>query len=160
MSKSREKRSFLVQVFHPSRVLLHDQLLSPFKKITKLLPPLIPRKQGNNSVNRKAKLLVTTGYNNGYITSTEVIDLNDPNVTCQQWPDYPIDVYDGVGGYLNDSVITCGGFYDYDGIDKCFKMEPTKVTEITGLKIGSYGSGGGIIQDSLIISGGYGKHIF
>ena len=106
--------------------------------------------------------MVTTGWDiyDNLITTTEVLDLFDRTVTCQQWVDHPIGVVLAIGGYKNDSVITCGGFYDYDGIDKCFKMEPTKVTEITGLKIGSYGSGGGIIQDSLIISGGYGKHIF
>ena len=104
--------------------------------------------------------MVTTGYNSGYIRSSEVIDLNNPSVTCQQWPDYPIDVYRAVGGYINESVITCGG-YSINGVtDKCFKMEPSKTTEIPGLNIGSYYSGGGIIQDSLVVSGGRGKHIF
>ena len=105
-----------------------------------------------------AKLLVTTGYKSGYINSSEVIDLFYSNVTCQQWPDYPIGVRYAVGGYLDDYVITCGG-YSNDGVtDRCFKMEPSKVTEITGLGTGSYVSGGGIIQDSFIISGGVGKH--
>ena len=105
-----------------------------------------------------AKLLVTTGYKSGYINSSEVIDLFYSNVTCQQWPDYPIGVRYAVGGYLDDYVITCGG-YSNDGVtDRCFKMEPSKVTEITGLETGSYVSGGGIIQDSFIISGGVGKH--
>ena len=106
--------------------------------------------------------MVTTGYYNGdYIRSSEVIDLNNPDVTCQQWPDYPIDNYAGVGGYINESVITCGGRLPNNGVtDRCFKMDPSKTTEIPGLKIGSYRSGGGIIQDSLVVSGGYGKHIF
>ena len=106
--------------------------------------------------------MVTTGWYNGdYIRSSEIIDLNNPSVTCQQWPDYPIGVHFGVGGYINDSVIICGGYSNNgDVIDKCFKMEPSKTTEIPGLNIGSYASGGGIIQDSLVVSGGYGKHIF
>ena len=104
--------------------------------------------------------MVTTGWYNGdYIRSSEIIDLNNPSVTCQQWPDFPIDVNRAVGGYINESVITCGGWSN--GVtDKCFKMEPSKTTEIPGLNIGSYYSGGGIIQDSLVVSGGYGKHIF
>ena len=100
--------------------------------------------------------MVTTG-----VKSSEVIDLNNPYVTCQQWPDYPIDVVTAVGGYVNESVITCGGrLSNDDETDRCFKMEPSKTTEIPGLNIGSYASGGGIIQDSLVVSGGYGKHIF
>ena len=104
--------------------------------------------------------MVTTGYYNGdYIRSSEVIDLNNPSVTCQQWPDSPIDVRWAVGGYINESVITCGGRLSNGYVtDRCFKMEPSKTTEIPGLKIGSYDSGGGIIQDSLVVSGGYGKH--
>ena len=105
--------------------------------------------------------MVTTGWYNGdYIRSSEIIDLNNPSVTCQQWPDYPIGVQHGVGGFVNDSVITCGGYSNGDATDKCFKMEPSKTTEIPGLNIGSYRSGGGIIQDSLVVSGGSGKHIF
>ena len=104
--------------------------------------------------------MVTTGSYSGYIRSSEVIDLNNPSVTCQQWPDFPIDVRQAVGGYINESVITCGGLSNNGVTDKCFKMEPSKTTEIPGLKIGSYRSGGGIIQDSLVVSGGRGKHIF
>ena len=106
--------------------------------------------------------MVTTGYyNSGDIRSSEVIDLNNPSVTCQQWPDFPIDVRVAVGGYVNESVITCGGRLSNGGVtDKCFKMEPSKTTEIPGLNIGSSYSGGGIIQDSLVVSGGRGKHIF
>ena len=105
--------------------------------------------------------MVTAGFNyniGDYIRSSEVIDLSNPNVNCQQWPDYPINVNYGVGGYINESVITCGGYSNGYATDRCFKMEPSKTTEIPGLKIGSYDSGGGIIQDSLVVSGGYGKH--
>ena len=105
--------------------------------------------------------MVTAGYNYGYIRSSEVIDLNNPDVTCQQWLDFPFDVRLAVGGYINESVITCGGRLSNGYVtDRCFKTEPSKTTEIPGLKIGSYASGGGIIQDSLVVSGGYGKHIF
>ena len=108
--------------------------------------------------------MVTTGYNSGnggYIRSSEVIDLNNPDVTCQQWLDFPFDVRLAVGGYINESVITCGGRLANGYVtDRCFKTEPSKTTEIPGLKIGSWLSGGGIIQDSLVVSGGWGKHIF
>ena len=61
---------------------------------------------GNNSFYFTAKILVTTGYKNGeYITSSEVIDLLNPNVTCQDWPDYPIGVSYAVGEFLEESEL-------------------------------------------------------
>ena len=112
-----------------------------------------------------AKLLVTTGWDiyDNLITTTEVLDLSDRTVTCQQWVDHPIGVVLAIGGYKNDSVITCGGtFYSGTSVinDRCFKMEPSKATEIGGLELGSRapGRGGGIFKDSLLVSGGNTKN--
>ena len=105
--------------------------------------------------------MVTTGYYNGeYITSSEVIDLLNPNVTCQDWPDYPISVKLAVGVFLDESVLACGGLSNDGVTDRCFKLDQSKVSEIPGLKVGSYDSAGGIINHKMIITGGYGKHIF
>ena len=104
--------------------------------------------------------MVTTGSNNGYITSSEVIDLLNPNVTCQDWPDYPIGVYQSVGEFVDESVLACGGYSNDGATDRCFKLDQSKVSEIPGLKVGSYSSAGGIINHKMIITGGYGKHIF
>ena len=111
-----------------------------------------------------AKLLVTAGYYDGnYVTSSEVIALNSPDVSCQPWMDYPIGVEYAVGGYTNDFVIACGGnSYDFVN-DFCFKIEPSKITQINGLQYASQYSGGGILHDSLVVSGGAtdtGMHIF
>ena len=104
--------------------------------------------------------MVTTGSNNGYITSSEVIDLLNPNVTCQDWPDYPIGVVGSIGGFLDESVLACGGSSNDGVTDRCFKLDQSKVSEIPGLKVGSYRSAGGIINHKMIITGGWGKHIF
>ena len=105
--------------------------------------------------------MVTTGYKNGeYITSSEVIDLLNPNVTCQDWPDYPIGVEGAIGGFLDESVLACGGYSNGHVTDRCFKLDQSKVSEIPGLKVGSYSSAGGIINHKMIITGGWGKHIF
>ena len=105
--------------------------------------------------------MVTTGLKNGeYITSSEVIDLLNPNVTCQDWPDYPIGVYESVGEFVDESVLACGGYSNGHVTDRCFKLDQSKVSEIPGLKVGSYSSAGGIINHKMIITGGSGKHIF
>ena len=74
--------------------------------------------------------------------------------------DFPIGVEYAVGGYTNDFVITCGG-NSYDLVnDLCFKMEPSKITQIKGLpSYGTQNAAGGFLRDSLVVSGGFGKHI-
>ena len=105
--------------------------------------------------------MVTTGYKNGeYITSSEVIDLLNPNVTCQDWPDYPIGVARSVGVFLDEFVLACGGLSNDGVTDRCFKLDQSKVSEIPGLKVGSRQSASGIINHKMIITGGWGKHIF
>ena len=104
--------------------------------------------------------MVTTGYNGGYITSSEVIDLLNPNVTCQDWPDYPIGVRWAIGVFLDESVLACGGLSNGHVTDRCFKLDQSKVSEIPGLKVGSYLSAGVTFNQKLIITGGLGKHIF
>ena len=43
-----------------------------------------------------AKVLVTTGYplENGY--HSEVIDLVNPNSTCDSLPDFPVQIHSGI----------------------------------------------------------------
>ena len=106
--------------------------------------------------------MVTTGLDKygEYITSSEVIDLLNPNVTCQDWPVYPIGVFQSVGEFVDESVLACGGSSNDGVTDRCFKLDQSKVSEIPGLKVGSAYSAGGIINHKMIISGGSGKHIF
>ena len=41
--------------------------------------------------------------------NSEVVDLHDPDVTCQPWPDHPVGSFGAVGGLINDQLIICGG---------------------------------------------------
>ena len=81
------------------------------------------------------KLLVTTGYywHNG--VHSEVIDLLNPNVTCNDFPDFPIEMDDAFGGLFetkfpiqgNMLAAICGGqSSDIDNQSKCYIYYPSR----------------------------------
>ena len=81
------------------------------------------------------KLLVTTGYywQNG--VHSEVIDLVNPNVTCNDFPDFPIELDDAFGGLFetkfpvqgNMLAAICGGqASDLDTQSKCYFYYPSR----------------------------------
>ena len=56
---------------------------------------------------------------------TEVINLDDEDVTCRELEDFPILLSDAVGANLGSSPVICGGqnsTYSYGEIDTCFKL--------------------------------------
>ena len=65
------------------------------------------------------KVMISTGRK-----ATEVIDLEDSNVMCEDLEDFPISIDNAVGGNLASTPIICGGYF-YNGSDhssdKCFK---------------------------------------
>ena len=57
-------------------------------------------------------------------TKTEVIDLEDSNVVCEDLEDFPVDTYGAVGGNLASIPIICGGVVTKNSdhtSDKCLK---------------------------------------
>ena len=56
-----------------------------------------------------AKVLVTTGYplENGY--HSEVIDLLNPNSTCDSLPDFPVQIHSGI----IDNILNFCGLIQY-----------------------------------------------
>jgi hypothetical protein len=70
-------------------------------------------------------LISTGGPKNSALTkTTEVIDLEDSNVVCDDLEDFPMETYGTVGANLASTPIICGGYF-YNGSDhssdKCFK---------------------------------------
>jgi hypothetical protein len=56
--------------------------------------------------------LVTTGN-----PRSEVIDLEDSSIICQDLEDYPIQVDGAVGGLLNQGdPLVCGGWFPYTNV--------------------------------------------
>ena len=70
--------------------------------------------------------MISTGTyaTNSATKTTEVIDLEDSNVICEDLDDFPEQRYGAVGANLASTPIICGGhFYNgsYHSSDKCFK---------------------------------------
>ena len=104
------------------------------------------------------RLLVTTGGigNNKRTNMSEVVDLSDPSLICDPWPDYPIEIYGAVGGLTDDEyLIICGG-YDGNQTQKlCYMMNQTGTREIQGMKTDLHYSAGAPFNNILLISGGW-----
>ena len=70
------------------------------------------------------KIMISTGDPSDYARKTEVIDLEDSNVICEDLQDFPVELAYAVGANLASTPVICGGFF-YDGShqssDKCFK---------------------------------------
>ena len=56
-------------------------------------------------------MVVTTGFDweNHYERSTEIIDLDNPSVSCTPWADSLYDVTRAVGGFIYNDLIICSG---------------------------------------------------
>ena len=52
---------------------------------------------------------------------TEVIDVENSNITCKDLEDFPMESYAGTGTSLTSMPIICGGWSSHFS-DKCFKV--------------------------------------
>ena len=104
------------------------------------------------------RLLITTGgiADDKRTNRSEVVDLSDPSLICDPWPDYPIEVFGAVGGLTEDKyVIICGGVTGNQNQTLCFMMNQTATHEIQSMKTDSFFSAGGVFNNTLLISGGW-----
>ena len=98
-------------------------VIEPFSAIETALTP----DSHNAKVQQlSTKVIISTGYpRNSFTKATEVIDLEDSNVMCEDLKDFPMELDDAVGANLASTPIICGGHFYTDGInhssDKCFK---------------------------------------
>ena len=67
--------------------------------------------------------MISTGY--PYTAATEVMDLKDSNVTCEDLKNFTMEIRGAVGANLASTPIICGGYFDNYGThirsEKCFK---------------------------------------
>ena len=102
--------------------------------------------------------MISTGNPTNTATKTEVIDLEDSNVICEDLEDFPMEIQGAVGANLASSPIICGGYF-YNGSshssDKCFKyMEGGWQHFATMIKKRAYAPGI-VYNNTLHIFGGY-----
>ena len=84
------------------------------------------------------------------------------------WPDFPISVYEATGGLIGDSVIICGGWGEifipgwgnvYNPVNECYSMTSEKATIVTQMSVGRSSAASIVINDNTLwITGGSGSN--
>ena len=107
--------------------------------------------------------MIVTGYSDDGI-NMEIVDVEDSSFTCH-FESFPVRLYGATGGLINGLPFLCGGYY-YDEApyisNDCYKMTGagswTK-DETASLNTGRYfaGTGSVVIENQLILSGGFGE---
>ena len=78
------------------------------------------------------------------------------------WPDFPISVYEATGGLIGDSVIICGGWIfipgwgnGYNPVNECYSMTSEKATIVTHMSAGRFGAASIVFNDNTLwVTGG------
>ena len=102
-----------------------------------------------------SKLLVTTGYEFENGRKSEILDLLNPDVVCEDLNDFRYDVRYATGGIIdNDTIIVCGG-EDSSGykLDSCSSLDGS----VQDLKLihPRYASSSIVYNDLLWVTGGW-----
>ena len=73
-----------------------------------------------------SKILVSTGYVKNHSTNiTEIINLDNENLTCQDVEDYPLATSSAVGSNMGSFPVICGGTDYYvsgSSVNKCHRL--------------------------------------
>ncbi len=78
-----------------------------------------------------SKLIVIGGRNNydgTYLSSVEVIDLENPSTTCNKIADYPVEDTGMTVGFIDGLIKSCGGLIE---TDDCYDYNPATNSWIT-----------------------------
>ena len=81
--------------------------------------------------------MITTGYPYDNGVYSEVIDVNNSNVTCEtSLPDFPLEIAYATGGLLMGRPLICGGESNYS---RCYFLDNLDFIDLSQPRIGSDG---------------------
>ena len=70
-----------------------------------------------------SKILVSTGSpRNSATKTTEIINLNNENLTCQDLEDYPLKISGAVGVNMGSSPVICEGWTGSKSVNQCHRL--------------------------------------
>ena len=68
------------------------------------------------------------------MVQTEVLDLTDPTNTCQNLPNFPVEIYGATSGLIEvlnrNGALVCGGTYFLEVEPRCYAIFPDATTVI------------------------------
>ena len=106
--------------------------------------------------------MISTGHPGFLSTKTEVIDVEDSNVKCEDLDDFPMTLESAVGANLASMPIICGGkfkngsYLSYSS-DKCFKYMEGGWQHFATMIDRRHSAAGIVYDNSFHIFGGYDK---
>ena len=77
---------------------------------------------------------------------------------CNNWPDFPKDLFGATGGLIGNTIIICGGYSDgYE--EGCFSLTSEKATYVTSMIIERWFASSIVLDDKILwVTGGYGSY--
>ena len=77
---------------------------------------------------------------------------------CNNWPDFPIDLFGATGGLIGNTIIICGGYSD--GYERgCISLTSGKATFFTIMSIERWFASSIVLDDKILwVTGGYGSY--
>ena len=101
------------------------------------------------------KVLAITGYDGGRLADTEVLDLLNPDLKCQNLAPFAMGKSSATGALVKGSVVVCGGSY-YGSLDQCHTVSKSNFTFLTYMDTRRSNAASIAIKNTLWALGGSG----
>ena len=74
---------------------------------------------------------------------------------CNNWPDFPISVYEATGGLIGNTVMICGGHSENFDESQCYSLTSEKVSLVTHMSVGRMAAASVVLNDNTLwVTGG------
>ena len=103
------------------------------------------------------KVLAITGFGRGFLADTEVLDLLNPDLKCQNLAPFANGKYGATGALVKGSVVVCGG-YDGGFLDECHTVSKSNITFLTHMDNKRSDAASIAVNNSLWVLGGDGGY--
>ena len=87
------------------------------------------------------------------MADTEVLDLLNPDLKCQNLAPFAKGKYGATGALVKGSVVVCGG-YDGGFLDECHTVSKSNITFLTHIDYSRYGAASIAVKNTLWVLGG------
>ena len=103
--------------------------------------------------------MVSTGHlsSNSATKTTEIINLGNDTVTCQDLENYPLEIRSGVGSNIGSFPAICGGhgYGSGSSLNQCYRLVAGEWQQFATMTLRRYGAAGIFLGNSLMVFGGY-----
>ena len=91
--------------------------------------------------------MVVTGTPYEIGIHSQVIDLEDEDISCEELTKSPYGLHGGTGGFVQNKVLVCGGYESENLFNKCWILNAEQT--IITMEYARYGTSSIIINDKV-----------